>query len=118
MSIDEAARATRRYLWQWSGTRRGFICLEQGDNPNAINHIIYKTEAEAQAACDRMNIIAVLEELQKAGYKLVAREPNFDMGMAPKNRDTAKESGIYAGIWRAMFDAAPAVPAGVLEVGE
>lgn len=52
------------------------------------------------------SIAAIAED---TGVKLVAREPTEEMGMAPKDRDAAKESDIYAGIWRSMHDDAPAV---------
>lgn len=54
--------------------------------------------------------LAIEEDAVHGGPKLVEREPNFAMGMAPKSRDTSREKGLYAGVWRSMFDAAPAVP--------
>lgn len=58
MSIDEAARATRRYVaeghYVHNTTMVGMIPLPER----------YNTEAEAQAACDRLNLVAVLEVLR------------------------------------------------------
>ena len=77
MSIDEAARATRRFEIEEYGGKDiyadldrfavfrvdapGYTIAEWRANGFVSEHA---TEEDAQAACDRMNLISVLEELR------------------------------------------------------
>ena len=86
MNVDEAARATRKYKMEWMACDNGsvieFVSSDSPDN---------------QAACDRLNLIAVLEAI---------REPSEAMVWAPPSRaNQSPEDSMYAGIYRAMIDA-------------
>jgi hypothetical protein len=61
MSIDEAARATRSYF------RSGKAVLTS----DGITVIKCTTGDEAQAACDRMNLVAVLEAIMEPSKRMV-----------------------------------------------
>lgn len=83
MTIDEAARATRAYF------RSGKAVLTS-DGTTVTKRI---TGDEAQAACDRLNLIAVLEAIM---------EPIAFMRSAG---DTAFENGYVEEVFTAMIDA-------------
>lgn len=74
--ITEAARAMRKY---WPAPHWEF--------PGAYS--------AAQAACDRLNLLAVLEAL---------REPSVAMQNAAWHRPVNYKVPMYADIWRAMID--------------
>ena len=72
MNIDKAMMETRRYfVLSWSpdaftvGTRRTDISAP------SLNRT-FKTRAEAQIACDRMNLLAVLEAIREPSEVMVA----------------------------------------------
>lgn len=93
MNIDKAMMETRRYfVLSWSpdaftvGTRRTDISAP------SLNRT-FKTRAEAQIACDRMNLLAVLEAI---------REPSEAMCIAGDDEDGTIQPQWY---WRTMIDA-------------
>lgn len=105
MSIDEAARATRRYEVEeyggpdaWADLDRfavfkceapGYTIAEWRANGFVSEHV---TEDEAQAACDRLNLAAVLEALREPSMRMITvgwQRPS----MAPAEQ------------WRTMIDA-------------
>jgi hypothetical protein len=58
MSIDEAARATRRYVADWfRDEHSGAVFTE--DARTLVS--VHNSFAEAQAACDRLNLAAVVK---------------------------------------------------------
>ena len=92
MSIDDAARATRKYFVSHN-PYDGWIVRDVG------GEIIRYDEdmQDAQAACDRLNMIAVLEAI---------REPTKAMVRAAT--DTTGQFDIgheYVTAWQAMVDA-------------
>ena len=96
MSIDKAAKATRRYCVEhhreWSGK------TNNGLNFGILIGLGWRwlaTSGEAQAACDRLNLLAVLEAI---------REPSD--GMIEAERRTGGWVINDGDIWRVMIDAA------------
>ena len=66
MNIDEAARATRKYWsaphWEYQDV---YFAHHAGCDPENVG-ALYGSWAEAQAACDRLNLLAVLEAIRDA----------------------------------------------------
>ena len=64
MNIDEAARATRKYWsaphWEYQDV---YFADHAGCDPENVG-ALYGSWAEAQAACDRLNLLAVLEAIR------------------------------------------------------
>lgn len=94
MTIDEAARATRRYMahdeFTWGESS---VVLDDGtDNGKLVEK--FTSDEQAQAACDRLNLIAVLEAI---------REPSITMcsGLVSNTNATADPRWY----WRLMIDA-------------
>lgn len=97
MNIDEAARATRKYKMSFIyGCGKGpsgiAVCME-GEDDDYIK--MFSGTAEAQTACDYLNLLAVLEAI---------REPSAEMNRAGYD---AFEDGYVAAAPRytAMIDA-------------
>lgn len=65
MNIDEAARATRKYWsaphWKYQDV---YFADHAGCDPENVG-ALYGSCAEAQAACDRLNLLAVLEAIRE-----------------------------------------------------
>ena len=97
MNIDEAARATRKYWsaphWEYQDV---YFADHAGCDPENVG-ALYGSWAEAQAACDRLNLLTVLEAI---------REPNTVMLCAGVDADDG-QTGIerIKHIYRAMIDA-------------
>ena len=94
--LAEAARATRKY---WPAPHREYVSVyyvafDGPQDPENIGELFYSFK-EAQAACDRLNLLAVLKAL---------REP-ID-GMIEAERRTGGWVINDGDIWRAMIDAA------------
>lgn len=66
MSIDEAARATRRYGVSPDKESDDWHAVDWGEDGHVV--ISFTDPDEAQAACDRLNLAAMLKALQEAGY--------------------------------------------------
>lgn len=81
--LTEAARATRRYFI----TRSGTIAI-------AVD-VVQKELTDTQAACDRLNLLAVLEAL---------REPSEGMATAAERVCGLWEGFLAENGWRAMID--------------
>lgn len=93
MTISDAARATRRYaVWRRSGA--AFVVSGAPVDLTLPDLPTFRKRSEAEAACDRLNLLAVLEAI---------REPDEAMLQAaytiPGGED---EPGDH---WRAMIDA-------------
>ncbi len=71
MNIDEAARATRKYWsaphWEYQDT---YFAAHEGYDPENVGEL-YGSCAEANAACDRMNLRAVLEAIREPSEAMV-----------------------------------------------
>jgi ribonuclease HI len=96
MTIADAARATRKYFAArraMPGGMGGFAVYDRTMKPAGI----FRTEAEAQATCDRLNLLAVLDAM---------REPSEAMFAAARHRCAFVYNDMVADIWRAMIDAA------------
>ena len=67
MNIDEAARATRKYWsaphWEYQDV---YFADHAGCDPENVG-ALYGSWAEAQIACDRLNLLAVLEAILRLG---------------------------------------------------
>ena len=63
MSIDDAARATRKFWpvphWEYPDA---YFAATDGYDPENVGEI-YSSYQEAQAECDRLNLIAVLKSV-------------------------------------------------------
>lgn len=100
MSIDDAARATRKYWsaphWEYQDV---YFADHAGCDPENVG-ALYGSCAEANAACDRMNLLAVLEAI---------REPSDAMCAAGSqdHKDAwGGEAPIFEhSVYRAMIDA-------------
>ena len=99
--LAEAARATRKYFVSWHGLIKAKVWgvypqdlfdPYSGELVAEIDHL--SSEDEAQAACDRLNLIAVLEAL---------REPSE--GVVDSGDAVAAYGGVIE-VWSAMIDAA------------
>lgn len=95
MTIDEAAKATRRYA-VWCNTQNTWAI---GVHGRAKAEFSLSKLEEAQAACDRLNLIAVLEALREPSEGMVAA------GVHRARRDQIP-AHVLATNWRAMIDAA------------
>lgn len=98
MNIDEAARATRAFYIEWNGLKDAKVWQVFTSEHVAASRG-FNSRDDAQAACDLMNLRAVLEAI---------REPTENVARAC--RETADvESGYYEhnpyDRWRAMIDA-------------
>ena len=94
MNIDDAALATRKYDWFLQGPEgERKVCVWHGDDLLAFDSI-----PEAQTACDRLNLLAVLEAI---------REPSEALQTAAVWRKADQEAigDLYASVYRAMIDA-------------
>ncbi len=98
MTIADAARSTRKHAASFvygCGSERSRWAIFD-DEENDIGWIApggVATQAEAQAACDRMNLLAVLDAL---------REPREAMVAAADDPDGTIQPAWY---WRTMIDA-------------
>lgn len=72
MNIDKAARATRKYWsaphWEYQDV---YFADHAGCDPENVG-ALYGSCAEAQAACDRLNLLAVLEAIREPSEVMVA----------------------------------------------
>lgn len=91
--IAEAARATRMYDMIWSEREDGYFVVEI-DNRNSPPYGPFDSEEKAQYACDRLNLLAVLEYLREPSEGMIEAAPASDL----KTRFGA----LY--VWRAMID--------------
>ena len=94
----KAAPATRKY---WPVPHREYVSVyyvafDGPQDPENIGELFYSFK-EAQAACDRLNLLAVLEAI---------REPSEGMEKAALLRYPNLGNGDVASIWYAMIDAA------------
>lgn len=92
MSIGESAKATRRYVFWRSSDDFWSVGIDGIGNAVAQ----FRSPVEAQAACDRLNLLAVLEAIREPTERMVA---------------AARRAGYGAEFcapieWRAMIDAA------------
>lgn len=99
MEIADAARATRKYWpaphWEYPSA---YFAATEGYDPENVGDI-YPSHQQAQAACDHLNLLAVLESD-------ALREPSERMAnAAPARVDQSTEGTMYHGIWRTMIDA-------------
>ena len=74
MNIDDAARATRWYWISGSTSCDGWIIMD--DVRRLPGGREYATSEEAQAACDRMNLRAVLDAIRGFGGPFA---PDYEM---------------------------------------
>lgn len=91
MSIDEAAKATRRY----AVTRTDFAEWVVGTaEPYGTEFPRFQSFDEAQSTCDRLNLRAVLEAIREPSEEMIAA--TFHPG---------KRGPLYADVdWRKMID--------------
>lgn len=71
MSIDEAARATRRYMAhdEFTWGESSVVLDDATDNGKLVEK--FTSDEQAQAACDRLNLIAVLEAIMEPSERMV-----------------------------------------------
>ena len=101
--IAEAARATRRYHMDCSlhtGVQTCFV-VESASGNITLGPILYSS-TEAQAACDRLNLLAVLEAIRKPSEGMLRASDRFAHTDETENIDW---KGIARIQWRAMIDA-------------
>lgn len=88
MNITEAARATRK----WRSDYFDHSLYAMGESAIRVSR-----ESDLQAACDRMNLLAVLRgHLREPSERMI--DAGFDAGLSANS-----ETGD---IWRSMIDAA------------
>ena len=92
MNIDEAARATRAFYIEWNGLKDAKVWQVFTSEHVAASRG-FNSRDDAQAACDRMNLRAVLEAI---------REPSETMMDAGIERVEGGEPDV---IYNAMIDA-------------
>ena len=97
MNIDEAARATRKYWsaphWEYQDV---YFADHAGGDPENVG-ALYGSCAEAQAACDRLNLLAVLEAIREPSAAMLCTGADADDGQTGIER--------VKHIYRAMIDA-------------
>ena len=94
MNIDEAARATRKYQWV---CHDGEWFVEGTTVPESVGP--FETLQEAACACDRLNMLAVLEAI---------REPNIEAHLAGSEilmQKCFRPEVVSNLVFRAMIDA-------------
>jgi hypothetical protein len=91
MSIDDAARATRRYVPFL--TVNGWVAH---DRPQWISSV----PPEAQAACDRLNLAAVLRAIREPSEAMIRAGKTAGAGNVWGN-----SAGLSGNIFSAMIDA-------------
>ena len=64
MNIDEAARATRGFYIEWNGLKDAQVWQVFTSEHVAASRG-FNSRDDAQAACDRLNLIAVLEAIRE-----------------------------------------------------
>lgn len=83
MTIADAARATRKYFVArrpMPGGMGGFSVYDRTAKPAGV----FRTEDEAQAACDRLNLLAVLEAIREPSEaQMIAGTPASEHGVEP-----------------------------------
>ncbi len=89
MSIDKAALATRKYVVGHNG---GWWIVDTMEN---ISRLTSHDEADAQAACDRLNLAAVLRAIREPEQNIIDAAPRSDLKTV--------HGAFY--VWRAMVDA-------------
>jgi len=89
MDINEAAKATRKYA-VWCSDIRTWAVGINGSGAAVVN---FQSLDEAMSACDRLNLIAVLEAIREPSMKACAAA------------FIANEDENPGGTWRAMIDA-------------
>lgn len=63
MTIEDAAKATRKHDYTWSEALGRYAVVVVSDTTR-IPLSVHETEDEAQDACDMLNLNAVLKELE------------------------------------------------------
>ena len=99
MNIDEAARATRKFNTTTiygcgKGPSGPAVCLA-GDDSGGGEFEIFPSVADAQAACDRENLLAVLEAIREPTQAMIDAAPGGDLATL--------HGAVY--VWRAMIGA-------------
>ncbi len=101
--IEDAARATRKFGWRYLGGASRYSVVEDGNEAVVKKGL---SPIEAFAACDRLNLVAVLKAIREPSNRMIKAGVD-DLAFSPVGDGAMTAGGrvLVRAIWRAMIEA-------------